>query len=123
MSEWVRICHMAELLPGECQTGWDGDTPIAVFNVDGDLYAIEDICTHDGSEFDPAGRSTVTKWNVRDTARDSMCARAQPCARLPTERPQNSLSRLRMAGCIRGTIRHHLSQRPLRETCFLPPPG
>ena len=50
MSDWVRICHMAELLPGEVQTGYDGDTPIAVFNVDGELYALEDICTHDGAE-------------------------------------------------------------------------
>jgi 3-phenylpropionate/trans-cinnamate dioxygenase ferredoxin subunit len=50
VSEWVRICSLAELLPGECRTGWDGDTPIAVFNVDGTVYAIEDICTHDGSE-------------------------------------------------------------------------
>ena len=50
MSDWVRICHTAELLPGEVQTAWDGDTPIAVFNIDGELYAIEDICTHDGGE-------------------------------------------------------------------------
>ena len=50
MNGWVRVCHMAELLPGEVQTAWDGDTPIAVFNIDGALYAIEDICTHDGGE-------------------------------------------------------------------------
>jgi len=50
MSEWVRVCHMAELLPGEAQTAWDGDTPIAVFNIDGELYVIEDVCTHDGGE-------------------------------------------------------------------------
>jgi len=50
MSDWVRICPTSDLLPGEYQTGWDGDTPIAVFNVDGEFYAIEDICTHDGSE-------------------------------------------------------------------------
>jgi nitrite reductase/ring-hydroxylating ferredoxin subunit len=29
---------------------WDGDTAIAVYNIDGDLYAIEDVCTHDGGE-------------------------------------------------------------------------
>ncbi len=50
MTTWVRICHSAELLPGEVQTGWDGDTAIAVFNIDGELYAIEDVCTHDGGE-------------------------------------------------------------------------
>jgi len=49
-TQWVRICHTAELLPGEVQVGWDGDTAIAVFNIDGMLYAIEDVCTHDGGE-------------------------------------------------------------------------
>lgn len=50
MSTWVRVCRQSELLPGEFRTAWDGDTPIAVFNIDGDLYAIEDVCTHDGGE-------------------------------------------------------------------------
>ncbi len=48
--EWVRVCTLGELLPGEYQVAWDGDTPIAVVNLDGDLYAIEDVCTHDGGE-------------------------------------------------------------------------
>ena len=50
MADWVRVCTTAELLPGEYQVVYDGDTPIAVFNIDGELYAIEDICTHDGGE-------------------------------------------------------------------------
>lgn len=50
MSEWIKVGTRSELLPGECKVVWDGDTPIAVYNIDGDLYAIEDICTHDGSE-------------------------------------------------------------------------
>ena len=47
---WVRVGATADLLPGEFRVVYDGDTPIAVFNIDGDLYAIEDICTHDGGE-------------------------------------------------------------------------
>ncbi|MBC6941448.1 MAG: non-heme iron oxygenase ferredoxin subunit [Xanthomonadales bacterium] len=50
MMEWVRVCTTGELLPGEYQVAWDGDTPIAVINLDGELYAIEDVCTHDGGE-------------------------------------------------------------------------
>jgi len=51
MSEaWVRVCSTAELLPGEFRIAWDGDAAIAVFNIDGDLYAVEDVCTHDGGE-------------------------------------------------------------------------
>ena len=50
MSAWVRVCAQSELLPGEFQVAYDGDTAIAVFNIDGELYAIEDVCTHDGGE-------------------------------------------------------------------------
>jgi 3-phenylpropionate/trans-cinnamate dioxygenase ferredoxin component len=47
---WTRVCPLSDLLPGEYRTVYDGDTPIAVFNLDGDLHAIEDVCTHDGGE-------------------------------------------------------------------------
>jgi 3-phenylpropionate/trans-cinnamate dioxygenase ferredoxin subunit len=50
MADWVRVCAMSELLPGEYRNVYDGDTAIAVFNLDGALYAIEDVCTHDGGE-------------------------------------------------------------------------
>jgi 3-phenylpropionate/trans-cinnamate dioxygenase ferredoxin subunit len=49
-SRWVRVCAQSELLPGEFKVAWDGDTAIAVFNIDGELYAVEDVCTHDGGE-------------------------------------------------------------------------
>jgi 3-phenylpropionate/trans-cinnamate dioxygenase ferredoxin subunit len=50
MYNWIRVCAQSELLPGEFKIAWDGDTAIAVFNIDGELYAIEDVCTHDGGE-------------------------------------------------------------------------
>lgn len=50
MMGWVRVCGRADLLPGEFQLAYDGDTAIAVFNIDGELFAIEDVCTHDGGE-------------------------------------------------------------------------
>src|SRR6478736_5251631 len=50
MTNWIRVCARSELLPGEFKIVWDGDVAIAVFNVDGELYAIEDVCTHDGGE-------------------------------------------------------------------------
>ncbi|TCV94058.1 3-phenylpropionate/trans-cinnamate dioxygenase ferredoxin subunit [Luteibacter rhizovicinus] len=50
MNGWVRVGTRSELLPGEHRIVWDGDTAIAVYNIDGDLYAIEDVCTHDGGE-------------------------------------------------------------------------
>lgn len=48
--KWIRVCAQSELLPGEYKIAWDGDVAIAVFNIDGELYAIEDVCTHDGGE-------------------------------------------------------------------------
>jgi len=50
VTDWIRVCATSELLPGEFQVAFDGDTAIAVFNIDGALYAVEDICTHDGGE-------------------------------------------------------------------------
>jgi len=50
MNGWVKVGTRSELLPGEFRVAWDGDTPIAVYNIDGELYAIEDVCTHDGGE-------------------------------------------------------------------------
>jgi len=50
MNGWVRVGTRSEFLPGEFKVVWDGDTPIAVYNIDGTLYAVEDTCTHDGGD-------------------------------------------------------------------------
>ena len=47
---WIRVCATSELLPGEHRVAWDGDTPILVTNIDGELYAVEDRCTHEDFE-------------------------------------------------------------------------
>ena len=47
MSDWVDVAKLEELPPGErCIVDVD-DVQIAVFNLDGEYYAIEDVCTHD----------------------------------------------------------------------------
>ena len=48
--KWIRVCARSELLPGEHRVVWDGDVAVAVFNIDGELYAVEDVCTHDGGD-------------------------------------------------------------------------
>ena len=50
MSDWVRVGTTAELLPGEFRIVFDGEVAIAVFNIEGRFYAVEDVCTHDGGE-------------------------------------------------------------------------
>jgi 3-phenylpropionate/trans-cinnamate dioxygenase ferredoxin subunit len=47
---WTRVCATHELLAGEHRVVDADGVAIAVFNVDGDLYAVEDLCTHDGGE-------------------------------------------------------------------------
>jgi 3-phenylpropionate/trans-cinnamate dioxygenase ferredoxin subunit len=47
MSEMIAICPVAELPPGAHRlVEWE-DLEIGVFNVDGELFAIEDRCSHD----------------------------------------------------------------------------
>lgn len=48
MSDWVTICRTDELPPGAHRVVEVDGVQVAVFNVDGDFFAIEDVCTHDG---------------------------------------------------------------------------
>lgn len=49
MSEWTRVCTVEELPKGQYRCVDVDGTDAAVFNVDGELYALEDVCTHDGA--------------------------------------------------------------------------
>lgn len=50
MAEWVDAAALDDLMPGNRKVITTETGRIAVFNLDGDLYAIADICTHDGGE-------------------------------------------------------------------------
>ena len=50
MSEWVDVAPATELPPGSRRVVDVDNVQIAVFNLDGGYYAIEDACTHDGGE-------------------------------------------------------------------------
>ena len=50
MSDWVDVAPAASLKPGESRVVEVDGAMIAVFNLSGDFYAIEDVCTHDGGE-------------------------------------------------------------------------
>jgi len=58
VAERIDVCPVAELQPGERKlVEWE-DLEIGVFNCGGQLYAIEDRCSHDDGplaegEFDP----------------------------------------------------------------------
>jgi len=48
MSSFVKIATRDELVPGGKKLVEIDGRAIAVFNVDGRYYAIDDVCTHDG---------------------------------------------------------------------------
>jgi len=41
----IQVCPVEDLPPGEALR-IEADVPLAVFNVDGELFAIDDTCTH-----------------------------------------------------------------------------
>ncbi len=49
MADWVTLCPIDELPSGEREVFGLNNRWIAVFNVGGKVYAIEDLCTHDGN--------------------------------------------------------------------------
>ena len=46
----IPVCPLSELPPGEA-VRIVTDVPIAVFNVDGELFAVDDTCTHQDASF------------------------------------------------------------------------
>ncbi len=47
MSDWITVAKLEELPPGERRIIDVENVQIAVFNLGGEFYAIEDVCTHD----------------------------------------------------------------------------
>ena len=47
MAEWVDVAQVEDFPPGTVRTVEIEGTAIAVFNLNGHYYAIEDVCTHE----------------------------------------------------------------------------
>ena len=93
---WTFVCATAELLPGEMQSVFDEvtGTPILVVNLDGELYALEDRCSHEDFELsagaiDPADVSIEcvlhgARFDLRDGR--ALCAPAySPVPKFPVK--------------------------------------
>jgi 3-phenylpropionate/trans-cinnamate dioxygenase ferredoxin subunit len=48
MGRWVPVAKEGEIAPGQFKLVEIDDLELALFNVDGRLCCIEDLCTHDG---------------------------------------------------------------------------
>ena len=52
MTTWQTVAKAAEIPPERVAVFRIGDHDVAVCNVNGQLYAIDDVCTHDGGALD-----------------------------------------------------------------------
>ena len=64
------VCHRDELKPGERKIIDDGRQGIGVFNVDGQFYAIKNVCPHAGAE--------LCRGNIHGTHRPSDVGQFDP---------------------------------------------
>ncbi|MBD9435297.1 non-heme iron oxygenase ferredoxin subunit [Pseudoxanthomonas sp. PXM03] len=93
---WTFVCPTGELLPGEMKMVFDEvtGTPIVIFNHDGDLYALEDKCSHEDFELSSgsfnAGEASIecvlhgARFDIRDGR--ALCAPAySPVVKFPTK--------------------------------------
>lgn len=47
-----KLANLSDVPPGTSKVFEVGDRAIAVCNVGGEIYAIDDVCTHDGASLD-----------------------------------------------------------------------
>ena len=59
--EFLEIAPASELPSGERMFVDIGDTPIVIFNIAGQIFAIGDVCTHDDG---PLGDGDIEDFNV-----------------------------------------------------------
>src|SRR3982074_3757208 len=52
MTTWQTVAKTSEIPPGHVAVFQVGGREVAVCNVDGQFYAIDDLCTHDGGSLD-----------------------------------------------------------------------
>jgi nitrite reductase (NADH) small subunit/3-phenylpropionate/trans-cinnamate dioxygenase ferredoxin subunit len=66
MADFVRVASKNELAPGSCTTVKAGETEVALFNVDGNFYAVHNTCKHRGGplgEGDLEGTTVTCPWH------------------------------------------------------------
>ena len=49
MADFVEAAQLEQVAPGQSLFVYVGETGVALFNIDGKIYAINDTCVHQGS--------------------------------------------------------------------------
>ena len=66
MTRWMQIAQRSEIEPGESKVVKLGDERVAVFNADGEFYAINNTCPHQGGPLGEGvldGESVTCPWH------------------------------------------------------------
>ena len=50
MAEWVDVASVGDIESRQGVIVEVDGTSVVIFNLDGEYYALEDVCTHDGAE-------------------------------------------------------------------------
>jgi 3-phenylpropionate/trans-cinnamate dioxygenase ferredoxin subunit len=50
MQDWFYVTEVADIPPGSWQVVDINDISILIFNINGQFYAIQNLCTHDGGD-------------------------------------------------------------------------
>ena len=99
-SGWVRVCASDVLLPGETRVEWVGELPLLLLNLDGEIHALEDRCSHEDFELSPgefdAAEGTIecvlhgARFDVRSG--EALCAPAySPVRRFAARRADGAI--------------------------------
>ena len=62
---FVKIGKVSEVEPGRVKVYEVGDRYVAVCNVSGNFYAVDDICTHDEGSLDQGDPRHMARFDVR----------------------------------------------------------
>jgi 3-phenylpropionate/trans-cinnamate dioxygenase ferredoxin subunit len=99
----LTVCPLDELPPGSVKIVVAGDIAVGVYNLDGELYAIEDRCSHDDGplaegEFDPEEGVAVcprhgSKFDIR-TGRALTLPAYQPVDTFPVRVDEDGIVRV-----------------------------
>ena len=83
MSEFIKVARTGDIAPGQGKAVESGGKRIAVFNVDGTFYAIDDTCTHRGGPLSQGaveGTAVTCPWHgaIFDLARGTVLGAPAP---------------------------------------------
>jgi len=69
MPQWLEAARLGEIANRECKAITVNGSAVALFNLEGEYFAIEDLCTHLGSDLSSGwleGDRAVCPWHLAE---------------------------------------------------------